>query len=192
MKTKIAIFASGGGTNAERFFEYFKDQPGIDIALLASNNANAYALTRAKNHGVPTVVFNRQDCYHSDRLLDELKAAEVDFIVLAGFLWLVPTQLIAAYPDKIINIHPALLPKYGGKGMYGMHVHEAVKKNGEKESGITIHLVNEIYDDGKILFQANTAIAPDDTPDDIAAKIHELEYAHFPREVHRYIEKNGQ
>lgn len=188
MKKRIAIFASGGGTNAENFFEYFKNSPTIEITALFSNNPKAYALQRAKNHQIEHQVFNRDQFYKSDKLLELLQDREIDFIVLAGFLWLVPQSLVEAYPDRIINIHPALLPKYGGKGMYGMHVHEAVKRNGETESGITIHLVNEVYDDGKVLFQQSTPLTIEDSPEKIAEKIHELEYRFFPEVVESYIE----
>ncbi|MEQ9285673.1 MAG: phosphoribosylglycinamide formyltransferase [Cyclobacteriaceae bacterium] len=188
MKKRIAIFASGGGTNAENFFEYFKNSPTIEITALFSNNPQAYALQRAKNHQIENQVFNRDQFYKSDKLLELLQDREIDFIVLAGFLWLVPQSLVEAYPDRIINIHPALLPKYGGKGMYGMHVHEAVKGNGETESGITIHLVNEVYDDGKVLFQQSTSLTTEDSPEKIAEKIHELEYRFFPEVVESYIE----
>lgn len=188
MKKRIAILASGGGTNAENFFEYFKDSKTIAITLLLSNNPKAYALQRAKNHQIDHDAFNRDEFYKSGKLLEVLKEKEIDFIVLAGFLWLVPESLVKAYPDRIINIHPALLPKYGGKGMYGMHVHNAVKENGESESGITIHLVNEVYDDGKVLFQQSTPLEKDDTAEKIAEKIHELEYRHFPEVVESYVE----
>ena len=184
---QIAIFASGSGTNAEKFFEYFKDSSEIEISLLLSNKAEAYAITRAKNHGVDSLVFSRNDFYQTENVLEFLRNKNIDFIVLAGFLWLIPNSLISNFPDKIINIHPALLPKYGGKGMYGMRVHEEVKKNQEKESGVTIHLVNEVYDDGKIISQHKVEIDPSDSAEDIANKIHELEYAHFPIAVEGYI-----
>lgn len=188
MKKRIAIFASGGGTNAENFFEYFKNSLTIEITALFSNNPQAYALQRAKNHQIEHQVFNRDQFYKSGKLLETLRDKEIDFIVLAGFLWLVPQSLVEAYPDRIINIHPALLPKYGGKGMYGMHVHEAVKRNCETESGITIHLVNEVYDDGKVLFQQSTPLTIEDSPEKIAEKIHELEYRFFPDVVESYIQ----
>ncbi|MFZ1808448.1 MAG: phosphoribosylglycinamide formyltransferase [Cyclobacteriaceae bacterium] len=178
-KYKVAIFASGSGTNAERFFEHFKDHPQIDIVLLLSNKADAFVLQRAKKAGVPSRVFDKQQLKEGE-VLNWLREAEITHIVLAGFLWLIPDNLINAYPEQIINIHPALLPNYGGKGMYGSKVHEAVKVAGETETGITIHLVNHRYDEGAILFQAKTEINPKDTIDEIANKVHELEYKHYP------------
>lgn len=190
MKKRIAIFASGSGTNAEKFFEYFKNSNDIEICILLSNNVNAYALERAKNHNTSTKVFSRQKFQKTNEVLDILESKRIDYIVLAGFLWLVPYNLIKAFPDRIINIHPALLPKYGGKGMYGMNVHEAVKKNKETESGITIHLVNEIYDEGRILFQKEIVVDDSDTPVDIANKIHVLEHLYFPEVVMKYVMDN--
>jgi phosphoribosylglycinamide formyltransferase-1 len=190
LKKRIAIFASGSGTNAEKFFEYFKNSNDIEICILLSNNVNAYALERAKNHNTSTKVFSRQKFQKTNEVLDILESKRIDYIVLAGFLWLVPYNLIKAFPDRIINIHPALLPKYGGKGMYGMNVHEAVKKNKETESGITIHLVNEIYDEGRILFQKEIVVDDSDTPVDIANKIHVLEHLYFPEVVMKYVMDN--
>ncbi len=177
--TRIAIFASGSGTNAENLIKYFKNSQIVRIALVLSNNKNAKVFQRAAQHGVQTLLFSRNELYETDSIVTILKES-VDFIVLAGFLWRIPSSLINAFPDKIINIHPALLPKYGGKGMYGMYVHESVKRNKEKETGITIHYVNEKYDDGNIIFQEKTPILPEDTPEDIAGKIHKLEYQYFP------------
>ena len=187
MKKKLAIFASGSGTNAEKFFEYFRDSNEVEICLLLSNKADAFALHRAKNHNVATCVFDKEDMYKSDSVLKLLQKNRIDFIVLAGFLWLIPKNLIAAYPNKIINIHPALLPKYGGKGMYGMRVHEKVKENGDAESGITIHLVNEKYDEGEFLIQKSAPIYNSDSPEDIANKIHQLEYQYFAEVVDDYV-----
>jgi phosphoribosylglycinamide formyltransferase 1 len=184
---RIAVFASGSGTNAEEIFRHFKEHSTIKVVALLSNNQQAYALERAKKYGVPTFVFNRKQFRESEVVLEWLKQHQVTHLVLAGFMWLVPHNLIKTYADKIINIHPALLPKFGGKGMYGMRVHEAVKAAGEKETGITIHLVNEVYDDGKILFQAACPVLPEDSPDTIAENVHQLEYAHYPREIERWI-----
>lgn len=184
---RIAIFASGSGTNAERIFEHFKSHKNIEVALLLSNNANAYALERAHKAGVPTLVFDRTQWRETGEVLKWLNENKITHLVLAGFLWLVPDALIEAFPDKIINIHPALLPKYGGKGMYGSRVHEAVKAANDKETGITIHLVNEHYDEGRVLFQAKTKIAPSDSVDQIANKVHQLEYAHYPRVIENWI-----
>ncbi|MEZ4945369.1 MAG: phosphoribosylglycinamide formyltransferase [Cyclobacteriaceae bacterium] len=185
-KYKVAIFASGSGTNAERFFSHFKDHPQIEIVLLLSNKADAFVLHRAKKAGVASRVFDRQQLKEGE-VLSWLREEEITHIVLAGFLWLIPDNLINAYPEQIINIHPALLPKYGGKGMYGSKVHEAVKEAGEKETGITIHLVNHHYDEGAILFQARTNVDQKDTPDDIAAKVHKLEYQHYPVVAENWI-----
>ena len=185
MKTipRIAVFASGSGSNAQRIAEYFSDKGVLEIAAIYCNNPDAFVLERAKLLGIPSVLFNRDTFYHSDAILANLKNREVDWIILAGFLWLIPTNILAAFPGRIINIHPALLPAYGGKGMYGMKVHQAVIAAGDAESGITIHHVNEHYDEGDIIFQARCTIATDDTPELLASKIHELEYEHFPRVI---------
>lgn len=176
---RLAIFVSGGGTNLQRIAEYFAPNPEVEIACVVSNNKDAYANQRAKNLGIPLKVIDRQT-FNDKNFSEELKSLNVDLIVLAGFLWLVPQHLIDAFPNKIINIHPALLPKYGGKGFYGHHVHEAVVAAHEKESGITIHYVNERYDSGNIIFQAKVALSKNDTSDDVAAKIHVLEQMNFP------------
>ncbi|MFY0651150.1 MAG: phosphoribosylglycinamide formyltransferase [Cyclobacteriaceae bacterium] len=189
LKTRIAIFASGSGSNAENFFKYFQSSKDIEISLVLTNNPKAYVLERAKNHNVERGVFSKNELNNTDTVISFLKKKQIDVIVLAGFLLLIPKKMIDAFPERIINIHPALLPKYGGKGMYGLNVHEAVKSNKETESGITIHLVNQIYDDGKILFQKSTAVSPIDTPEDIANKIHQLEYQYFPSVVEEYIQK---
>ncbi len=178
---KIAIFASGSGSNAQNIVEYFENNPLVKVQLILANKPDAFVLERAKNLGIPSIVFNRDDFYKSNNVLDILDINEIDFVVLAGFLWLIPDNLIHKYPSKIINIHPALLPKYGGKGMYGAKVHEAVRASGDKETGITIHYVNEKYDKGQIIFQTKTKIEKTDTPDSIAQKVHELEYKNFPK-----------
>ena len=186
--TRLAIFASGSGTNAQRITEYFHGRSTeVTVGLILSNNPKAFVLERAQNLRVPSLVFSRSEFYESEKILDILKEQKIDYLVLAGFLWLVPLYLLKAYPGRILNIHPALLPKYGGKGMYGMKVHETVIASGEKESGISIHLVNEKYDDGHILFQARCAIEPTDTPEILAQKIHILEYEYFPRVIGEYI-----
>ncbi|MEQ8361272.1 MAG: phosphoribosylglycinamide formyltransferase [Cyclobacteriaceae bacterium] len=185
-KYKVAIFASGSGTNAERFFSHFKDHPQIEIVLLLSNKEDAFVLQRAKKAGVPSRVFDKQQLKEGE-VLNWLRDSGVTHVVLAGFLLLIPDNLIKAYPEQIINIHPALLPKYGGKGMYGSKVHEAVKGAGEMETGITIHLVNHRYDEGAILFQAKTGVDRKDTPDEIASKVHELEYNHYPLVTENWI-----
>ena len=183
----LALFASGSGTNAEEILKRFQSHTSIQVELLLSNNPQAYALERAKKYGVPSRVFNRTIFRESEDVLAWLKEKNITHLVLAGFMWLVPDYLIKAFPGRIINIHPALLPKFGGKGMYGMHVHEAVKATGEKETGITIHDVNEHYDEGKILFQAKCDVLPSDTPEQIANKVHQLEYAHYPRVIEEWV-----
>lgn len=184
---RIAIFASGSGTNAEEIFKHFQQHPSIEIVLLLSNNSQAYALERAKKYNVPAKVFTRIQFRESEEVIIWLQKRNVTHIVLAGFMWLVPDYLVKSFPRHIINIHPALLPKFGGKGMYGMHVHEAVKAAGEKETGITIHEVNERYDEGKILFQAKCSVAQSDTPEEIANKVHVLEHQHYPSVIERWV-----
>jgi phosphoribosylglycinamide formyltransferase 1 len=183
----IAIFASGSGSNAQNIVDFFKNQDKIIVDCILSNREDAFVLERAKKIGVDTQVFTRGDFYGSQKVLGYLQARGIDFIVLAGFLWLVPAYLTAAYPKRIINIHPALLPKYGGKGMYGMNVHKAVVKNGEKYSGITIHYVNDKYDDGDIIFQAECPVYDGDTPEQVAEKVHQLEYEHFPKIIEKLV-----
>lgn len=181
---KLAIFASGSGTNAENIVKYFQNDERVKISRIFTNRPDAFVLERAKSLEIPASVFSREE-FRNPAFLEKLK--NIDYIILAGFLWLIPEYLIEAFPNKILNIHPALLPKFGGKGMYGDKVHEAVISSAESESGITIHLVNEEYDKGKILFQAKCDIETNDTPESLASKIHELEYAHFPRIIEEYI-----
>lgn len=188
-KFSIAILASGNGSNAEEIIRYFKDHPVIDVALLLSNNPNAFALDRAKRLNVPAKTFTREEFKEPGVILQWLKKKDITHIVLAGFLWLIPDYLIKSYPGKIINIHPALLPKFGGKGMYGSKVHEAVKMAGEKETGITIHLVNENYDEGEVLFQGRCAIEDHYTPAHIAQCVQKLEYEHYPKVIEQWILK---
>lgn len=185
---RIAIFASGSGSNAQRIAEYFAGSGLLEIAAIYCNNPEAYVLERAKLLGIPSVLFNRNDFYHTTSVLDDLKNRETDWIVLAGFLWLIPGSILKAFPQRIINIHPALLPAYGGKGMFGMKVHQAVIANGEAESGITIHYVNEHYDEGNIIFQVRCPISKNDTPEMLAAKIHELEYEYFPVAIGKLVD----
>ena len=186
---KIAIFASGSGSNAENIIQYFAQKPQFCVKSVFCNVPDAYVLERAKKYNVPTLVFNRSELRDPEKMLHQLQADGIDFIVLAGFLWLMPSFITAAWPNKIVNIHPALLPAYGGKGMYGHHVHEAVIAAGEKESGITIHYVNDHYDQGAIIFQAKCPVLPTDTPDDLAARVHELEYRYFPQIIAETILK---
>ncbi|MFO7613692.1 MAG: phosphoribosylglycinamide formyltransferase [Bacteroidales bacterium] len=183
----IAIFASGSGSNAQQITEYFRSHPDIRVRLILSNNPDAYVLKRADNMGIPSYLFNREELYNSKTVLKVLQDHEISFIVLAGFLWLVPDYLLKAYSGRIVNIHPALLPKFGGKGMYGEKVHEAVIQSGEKRTGISIHFVNERYDEGEIIFQESFEIKPDDTPESIAERVHSLEYRHFPEVIESVI-----
>lgn len=188
---KIAIFASGNGTNAQRITEYFGERQGvITVDLILSNKKDAFVLERAKKLGVTSMTFSRQEFYESASITDLLKDHAIEYIVLAGFLWLVPDSILKAFPDRILNIHPALLPKYGGNGMFGMKVHEAVIASHDKESGITIHLVNERYDEGQILFQAKCIIGDSDTPVSLAEKIHALEYNYYPQVIENFILKD--
>ena len=184
---KIALFASGSGTNAENIIKYFADNEHIQVDSLWSNKPGAFALKRAQKRGVETFVFNRHQFYETGEIVQQLKKRGIDLIVLAGFLWLVPQNLIREF--TIINIHPALLPKYGGKGMYGMHVHRAVVESGDRESGISVHFVNPVYDDGKLIFQARCPVLPEDTPEEVARKVHQLEYQHFPAVIEEVVEK---
>ena len=176
---RLSIFVSGGGTNLQRIAEYFADNKEVEIVNVICNNPNAYAIERAKNLGIPCKIINRAE-FKSEDFTKELLEQNIDLVVLAGFLWLLPKHLIDAFPNKIVNIHPALLPKYGGKGFYGEHVHEAVVAAKEEVSGITIHYVNECYDSGAIIFQAQVALEEGETADSLAAKIHKLEYQHYP------------
>lgn len=185
--TKIAVFASGSGSNAQRIAEYFKDHPSVRIEVIFTNNSAAYVIERAKNLGIPYIIFNRKDFYETGKVMEELQQRNIGFIILAGFLWLVPPAIIRAYQGRIVNIHPALLPDYGGKGMYGDFVHKAVVANKEKFSGITIHYVNEHYDQGDIIYQAKCPVNPEDSHETLAARIHALEYEHFPRVIEEVI-----
>jgi phosphoribosylglycinamide formyltransferase 1 len=185
---RLAIFASGSGTNAENIIRFFRPKENTSVGLVLCNKPDAKVIERAKSLGVETFVFSREDLYNSDRILRILRDHQVSHIVLAGFLWLVPESLVKEYPGAVVNIHPALLPKYGGKGMYGARVHEAVIANREPESGITIHYVNEKYDDGNIIFQATCPVDENETPESLAAKIHQLEYDHFPRIIEKVVE----
>lgn len=188
-KVNLAIFVSGSGTNCENIIKFFAGSERVRCALVVSNKADAYALVRAERLGVPTAVVGKPQLNDADFLMPLMRRYAVDFIVLAGFLPLVPNFLIDAYPRRIINIHPALLPKYGGKGMWGHHVHEAVKAAGETETGMTVHYVTPVCDSGDIIVQYRVALSPDDTPDDIAAKEHVLEMEHFPKVIEELLEK---
>jgi phosphoribosylglycinamide formyltransferase-1 len=185
--TNIGILASGSGTNAEKIMEHFAENPTARVVFLGSDNPDAYALTRASRRGVPTGVVTRAEFASGEKPLAALRAAGVDYLVLAGFLRLVPLNIIEAFPGRIVNIHPALLPAFGGKGMYGARVHEAVVAAGERESGITIHRVNEHYDDGAVIAQFRCEVLADDTPETLAGKIHALEHRHFPATIEQDI-----
>lgn len=185
----IAIFASGSGSNAENIINYLNNDKEININLIITNNKNAFVIERAKKLGVDWKIINKNDFKNSEFVLKTLKEYDINFIVLAGFLLLIPEYLITNFKDKIINIHPALLPNYGGKGMYGMNVHNSVIENNEKESGITIHYVNEKYDEGNTIFQAKCKIDENDTPESLAEKIHVLEYEHFPKIIADLLHK---
>lgn len=185
---RIAIFASGSGTNAQNIIEYFSDNESVIIDSLWSNNANAFALKRAEKHNVEAFVFTREQFTKTNEIVETLRNRKVDLIVLAGFLWLIPDNLIQNF--KLVNIHPALLPQYGGKGMYGMNVHKAVVENKENESGISIHYVNEKYDDGELIFQATCQVVETDTPEMVAQKIHELEHKHFPAVIEKVLQSS--
>ncbi|HPI68953.1 MAG TPA: phosphoribosylglycinamide formyltransferase [Bacteroidales bacterium] len=185
--SNIAIFASGSGTNAENIIKYFSNKKTANVVLVLSNRREAPVLKRAEQNNVDSFFFDRNDFYISNRVLDKLVQYRIDFIVLAGFLWLVPENILERYRGRIINIHPALLPKYGGKGMYGSRVHKAVIDNREILSGITIHFVNSVYDEGDIIFQKTCKIDPSDTPETLAMKVHELEYRHYPEIIEALI-----
>lgn len=181
MIKNIAILASGSGTNAENIIRYFKDSKSVKIQLVISNKSNAYVLERAKKLEVPTEVFPKEEWLTGEDILTTLQKYEIDLIVLAGFLSHIPDAILHTYPHKIINIHPSLLPKYGGKGMYGNHVHEAVVASAEKETGITIHYLNERYDEGEVIFQTTCPVFPEDSVEDVATRVHALEYEYYPK-----------
>ncbi len=187
MPLKLAILASGNGTNAQQITEYFADKSEVEVNVIIYNRRDAYVAVRAEQLGIESHYFNKHDFCETDNVVDFLRKQGIDYVILAGFLLLVPDNLLQAFPDRIVNIHPALLPAYGGKGMYGHHVHEAVIANHERFSGITIHVVDNHYDRGTTLFQARCSIADGDTPDDLAAKIHLLEKEYFPRVIEAFV-----
>lgn len=187
MKKKIVIFASGSGTNAENIITHFKSSPLAEVVLVMSNKADAFVLQRAKNHGIPAKAFTKEELLSPQGIAQLLQEVKPDLIVLAGFLWKFPSHLVQAFPNKIINIHPALLPRHGGKGMYGNHVHQAVLNHKDAESGISIHYVNEAYDEGAIILQKSVAVAPDETAESLAQKIHRLEYEWFPKVIEELL-----
>ena len=179
---RLAIFASGSGSNAEKIVDYFKENPSVSIELILCNNPQAGVIERAKRLNIPLQLFDREQ-FKSGQVLHLLQEKQIDWVILAGFLWLIPKAMVQAFPNRMVNLHPALLPKFGGKGMYGHFVHEAVVGAGEKESGVTIHFVNEHYDEGNIIFQASYPVDPTDTPNDVAHKGQALEHEHFPKVI---------
>jgi len=183
---RLSIFVSGNGTNLQRIAEYFSSNPNIEIANVVCNNPQAYSIERAKKLGIPLRMITREE-FKSEAFVKEMQDFRVDLIVLAGFLWKIPEPLVKAFPKRIVNIHPALLPKYGGKGFYGEHVHEAVVAAKEAQSGITVHYVNEVYDNGEIILQARVSLNEKETPDSLAAKIHQLEQAYFPIAIEQVL-----
>lgn len=186
----IAILASGSGSNAEKIIQYFKNHKAINVTCVITNNENAGAIERAEKANVPSKYFSKSDFESPEVILRYLKSNNVDYIVLAGFLLKIAPEIISEYPGRIINIHPALLPKYGGKGMYGQYVHEAVILNKEEESGITIHLVNENYDEGEIIFQTKCEISPQMGSKQLSAKVQQLEHQHFPKIIEEFVENH--
>ncbi len=184
---KIAIFASGSGTNAQNIIEYFKTKGTASVSCVLSNKKDAYVLKRAQNYNIPVRIFDRHEFYETDEILNFLNTEGINWIVLAGFLWLVPENIVDSFTNRIINIHPALLPKYGGKGMYGLNVHRAVIENNDKETGITIHYVNKKYDEGNIIFQTRCRVDESDTPQSLAEKVHKLEYKYYPEIIEKLI-----
>jgi len=189
LKKRIAIFASGSGSNAQKIMEHFKRNSEAEVVLILTNNPQAYVLQRADNFEVPSHIFTRTEFYNTNDVIKLLKNLQVDLIVLAGFLWLVPLSLLKAFPNRVINLHPALLPKYGGAGMYGDHVHKAILAAGEEESGITIHFVNEEFDEGEVIHQSKFKIEPGDNLEMIKFKGQQLEHLHFPRVVENLLKK---
>jgi phosphoribosylglycinamide formyltransferase-1 len=189
LKKRIAIFASGSGSNAQKIMEYFKKHQDAEVALVLTNNPEAYVLQRADNFEVPSHIFNRDEFYNTDQIVQLLKNLEIDIIVLAGFLWLIPQTLLQAFPNKIINLHPALLPKYGGKGMYGDNVHKAIMEAGDLESGITIHFVNEHFDEGEIIHQSRFHIEKNDDLEMVKFKGQQLEHLHYPKIIEHILKK---
>ncbi|RYE30000.1 MAG: phosphoribosylglycinamide formyltransferase [Sphingobacteriaceae bacterium] len=188
-KKRIAIFASGSGSNAQKIMEYFKRNDLAEVSIILTNNPEAYVLQRADNFEIPTHIFNRKAFYQTDEVVKILQKLNIDLVVLAGFLWLVPQNLLEAFPGKIINIHPALLPNYGGKGMYGDHIHRAVLAAREKESGISIHFVNEHFDEGEMIQQFRFKIEPKDELENIRFKIQQLEHQHYPKVIEQVLKK---
>ena len=188
---RIVLFASGSGSNVENIAKYFENRNDIGIEAVLTNRRDAYVIDRCNSLKINVIYFNKVSFSETDLILDLLRCIDPDLIVLAGFLWKIPPKIVSAFEGRIINIHPALLPKFGGKGMYGMKVHEAVKQSHEKESGITIHYVDEHYDEGSIIFQTRVGLEASDTPGEIAKKVHELEYLHYPKIIEQLLANNN-
>lgn len=187
----MAVFASGAGSNAQKIIDHFRHSDSVRVSLIVSNKPEAGVLRIAAHEKIPTLLIEKEKFFRGNAYTEELKQLGIDWVILAGFLWKIPSALIEAFPRRILNIHPALLPRYGGKGMYGGFVHQAVIEQGEKESGITIHYVDEHYDHGDIIFQANCPVYPDDTPDQLAERIHRLEHAHYPKVIEELLTSRG-
>jgi len=188
---RLALFASGNGSNVQRITEYFSGHPAIHVELILTNNPEAFVINRARALHVPIVVFSRDQFYHSGYIPNLLSERKITHLILAGFLWMVPSHILNLYRSKILNIHPALLPKYGGKGMYGMRVHQAVIASGDAQSGITIHQVNEKYDEGQVVFQARCEVTREETPETLAEKVHQLEYRYYPEVIEKELLGRG-
>ncbi len=188
-EVRLAIFASGAGSNAQKIIDHFRNHPFVKTALIVCNKPEAGVLKIAAKENIPPLIIEKEKFFRGNGYVDELKQSKIDWIILAGFLWKLPSLLVNSFPGKIINIHPALLPKYGGKGMYGQRVHEAVLANREKESGITIHYVDNLYDHGKILLQAKCPVLPGDTAESLAQRVHALEYEHYPVVIEKLVEE---
>ncbi len=186
---RIAIFASGSGSNAQRIMEHFKRNKEMEVALVLCNKPDAYVLQRADNFEVPTHVFTKEELYHTNSIDNLLKNLEIDLIVLAGFMWLIPERLIHAYPKRMVNIHPALLPKFGGEGMYGQKVHEAVLQSGDAETGISVHYINKNFDEGEIIYQSRCPVDKNDDAEKLAYKVHQLEHLHYPKIIEELLKK---
>ncbi len=185
---RLALFASGNGSNVQRITEYFSGHPLIRVDLVLTNNPKAFVIERARDLKIPSVIFNRHEFYHSGHVLDLLSERNITHVILAGFLWMVPQNILNSFHGRILNIHPALLPKYGGKGMYGLRVHQEVIASGDTQSGITIHYVNEKYDEGQIIFQKRCQVNREDTPETLAEKIHQLEYRFYPEIIEKELQ----
>jgi phosphoribosylglycinamide formyltransferase-1 len=185
--TRIAIFASGAGSNAAKIIDYFRSHQDVAVALVVSNKPGAGVITIAEKEKIPVLIIDKEQFFRGDGYVPFLRSKNIDFIVLAGFLWKIPSTILSAYSNSIINIHPALLPKYGGKGMYGLNVHASVLSSGDHETGITIHYVDEHYDNGDVIFQEKCDVSPADTPETLAEKVHKLEHKHFPRVIEQVV-----